>query len=100
MCVFCYILFRDTTLLQSLHFFYKNQLNWTLGLLSLNFWWSLGYIVLNLFLFFSDFFLIFRYTVMIYNYRNRSNDTAESQKGKKRFDAHFSEQSVKNHGSE
>ena len=37
----------------------------------------------------SDFFLIFRNTVMIYNNRNWNNDTTESQKENRRFDAHF-----------
>ena len=37
----------------------------------------------------SDFFLIFRNTVMIYNSRNWNNDTTESQKENRRFDAHF-----------
>ena len=45
--------------------------------------WFLCYIVLNLFLFSPDFFLIFHNTVMIYNARNRSNNTTESQKEKK-----------------
>ena len=51
-----------------------------------------------LFLFFPD-FLIFHNTVMIYNARNQSNDTAESQKEKKDvFQRSFSVQPVKNHG--
>ena len=37
-------------------FYYKNEQNWTLGLPFLKFSWFLGYIVLNLFLFFLDFF--------------------------------------------
>ena len=37
---------------------------------------------------------------MIYNTRNRSNDTTESQKEKKDLlQCSFSEQSVKNHGT-
>ena len=41
-------------------------------------------------LFSRFFFLIFYNTVMIYNTRNRSNDTTESQKEKKIcFDDHF-----------
>ena len=45
----------------------------------------LGYIVLNLFLFFRVFFffLILHNTVTIYNTRNQCNDAAESQKEKK-----------------
>ena len=51
--------------------------------------WFLGYIVLNLFLFSPDFFLIFHNTITIYNTRNRNNDTTESQKAKKTcFNAH------------
>ena len=46
------------------------------------------YIVLNLFVFFPV-FLIFHNTVMIYNTRNWSNDTAESQKKTTCFNAHF-----------
>ena len=49
----------------------------------------LGYIALNLFLFSSNFFLIFYNTVMIYNTKNRKNDTTETQKEKKTgFNAH------------
>ena len=43
----------------------------------------LGYIVLNLFLYSPDFFLIFHNTVLIYNTRNWNNATTESQKEKK-----------------
>ena len=63
--------------------------NWTLGLLSINFWSFLGCIFLNLFLFFPDFF--FRSTVMIYN--NRKSER------RKAFWCSFSVQSVKNHGT-
>ena len=45
--------------------------------------WFLGYIVLNLFLFFPNFLKIFHNTIMIYNNRNWSNDTTESQKEKR-----------------
>ena len=54
-------------------FFYKNLQNWTLGLLFLIFLWFLGHIVLNLFLFFCDSFLIFHNTAMICNTRNQSD---------------------------
>ena len=64
-------------------FFYKNQQNWTLGLLFLKFSSYLRYIVLNLFLFFLNFLKNFHNTVMICNARNRSNDARESQKEKK-----------------
>ena len=43
----------------------------------------LGYIVLNLFLFFLDFLKFFHNEVMVYNTRNWSNDTTEGQKEKK-----------------
>ena len=43
----------------------------------------LGYIVLNLFLYSPDFFLIFHNTALIYNTRNWNNATTESQKEKK-----------------
>ena len=39
--------------------------------------------VLNLFLCSHEFFLIFHNSVMIYNTRNRNNNTKESQKEKK-----------------
>ena len=38
-----------------------------------------GYIVLNLLLFSPNFSKVFHNTVMIYNTRNRSSDTTESQ---------------------
>ena len=41
----------------------------------LKFLWFLGYIVLNLLLFTSDFLKKFYNTVMIYNTRNQNNDT-------------------------
>ena len=48
------------------------------------------YIVLSLFLSFLNFFKILHNTVMNYNTRNQSNDTAESQKEKKAsFNAYF-----------
>ena len=57
--------------------------------ISLKLSWFLEYIVLNLFLFSHDYFLIFHNTVMIYNTRNWSNYTTESQKEKKTcFNAH------------
>ena len=44
----------------------------------------------SFFLYFLDFLKIFHNTVMIYHTRNRSNDTAESQKEKKTcFKVHF-----------
>ena len=64
-------------------FFYKTQYNWPLCLLFLKFSWFLGFIVLNLLLFssvFFCFFLIFHNTVMIYNTRDRNNDTTERKK--------------------
>ena len=48
--------FISNTLTSAL-FFYKNQSNWTLGLLSLNFSRLLGYIVLDLFIIFYRLFL-------------------------------------------
>ena len=42
---------------------------------------------------------MFHNTVMIYNTRNRNNDTKESQKEKKTILMLFSIQSVKNHGT-
>ena len=41
----------------------------------LKFLWFLGYIVLNLLLFTSDFLKKFYNTLMIYNTRNQNNDT-------------------------
>ena len=43
----------------------------------------LGYIVLSLILFFPDFLKFFHNIVMIYNIRNRNNDTTESKKDKR-----------------
>ena len=61
---------------------YNSQSNWTLNLLFSKFSWLLGYISLNLFLF-SPIFLKFFHNLMIYNTRNRSSDTTETQKEKK-----------------
>ena len=73
-------------------FFYKNQYNWTLGSLFLKFSLFFGYIVLNLFLFSSNFLKIFHKTVMTYNTKKQNNDTTESQKEKKTcFNAHAGE---------
>ena len=52
-------------------------------MLFLKFSWFLGFIVLSLFLFSPGFFVIFHNTVMIYNSRNRSNNSTESQKEEK-----------------
>ena len=68
-------------------FFYNSKQNWTLGLLFLKF--SL-IIRIHFCLFSPDFFFsIFQTVVIIYNTRNWSNDTTESQKEKKAcFNAH------------
>ena len=52
-----------------------------IALLFLKLSWFLGYILI-LFLFSPEFFKIFHNTVMIYNIRNRSNYTTESQEEK------------------
>ena len=52
-------------------------------MLFLKFSWFLGFIVLSLFLFLPGFFVIFHNAVMIYNSRNRSNYSTESQKEEK-----------------
>ena len=76
----------------TLFFFYKNQYNWTLGSLFLKFSLFFGYIVLNLFLFSSNFLKIFHKTVITYNTKKQNNDTTESQKEKKTcFNAHAGE---------
>ena len=70
-------------------FFIKDQYNWTWVLLILKIFLFVGYFVLNLFLFFPIFF-IFYTTVVIYNTKNPSNHTTESQKEKKaRLNVHF-----------
>ena len=84
------IVLTSNFLKHTVHSLFKNQRNWTLGLLFLKLSWFLECIVLlNLFLILHDFFLIFHNTVMIYNTRNRSNATIESQKEKRTcFNAH------------
>ena len=49
----------------------------------------LGYITLNWFIFFPRFFLISHNTAMIYNTKNRSNDTDSQIEKKTYLNAHF-----------
>ena len=64
-------------------FFYKTQLNSTLDLLFLKFVMIFEVYSSWFILIFSWFLLIFHNAVMIYNTRNRNNDTTENQKEKK-----------------
>ena len=79
-------------LLKKLHFFLQEpvKLNPRLTVLKIFMIFRIVFtVVLNLFLFSPDFLKIFHNTVMIYNTRNRNNDTTESQKEKKNyFNAH------------
>ena len=84
---------QSSVLRPILSFFLWEPLKFGLGLLFLKFSWFLGYTVLNLFLFSPDFYEIFHNIVIIYNTRNWSNDTTESQKEKIKtcFNAHAEE---------
>ena len=72
----------------TVHFFLSEPVKLDPRLSVLKFSWFLGCIVLNL-VFSPDFLKIFLNTVVIYNTRNRSNNTTESQKEKTNcFNAH------------